>query len=88
MAIYIRLTLAIARKEELLEQLRPRRTNQWSAWKTNQRAASHDPRQHRTFISDSTRTRVVRVNPNRDHKTTEMRRIPASDDGPGSVSTG
>jgi hypothetical protein len=68
MAIYIRLTLVIARKEELLEELHPTR-------ETNERAAWYDVRERRIVISDSDGTRVVGVDPNCDRRTTEMRRI-------------
>jgi hypothetical protein len=65
MAIYIRVIFVIARKEELLEELRPGRTNQRTA------------RERRTVISDSDRTWVVGEDPYCDRRTTKMRRISA-----------
>jgi hypothetical protein len=56
MAIYVRVTLIITRKEELLEEFCPTR-------ETNQRAAWYDTREHRIVTSDSDVTRVVDVDP-------------------------
>jgi hypothetical protein len=57
MAIYIRLILVITRKEELLGELDPRReTTKCSAWS--------DSGQRRVGISDSNRTRSLRVDAN------------------------
>jgi hypothetical protein len=57
MAIYIRLILVITRKEELLEELDPRReTTKCSAWS--------DSGQRRVGFSDSDRTWSLRVDAN------------------------
>jgi hypothetical protein len=57
MAIYIRLILVITRKEELLEELDPRReTTKCSEWS--------EPGQRRVGISDSNRTWSLRVDAN------------------------
>jgi hypothetical protein len=46
MAVYIRVTLVISRKEELLEELHPTR-------ETKERTAWHDERERRVVISDA-----------------------------------
>ena len=60
MAIYIRVIHIIARKEELLEELQPRRTNQ--------RTARYDARERRIIISDSDQAWVGGVDPNCDRR--------------------
>jgi hypothetical protein len=67
MAIYIRVIHIIARKEELLEELQPRRTNQ--------RTARYDARERRIIISDSDQAWVGGVDPNCDRRTPETRGI-------------
>jgi hypothetical protein len=67
MAIYIRVIFVIARKEELLDELDPRRETKRAAW--------YEVRERRIAISDSDRTWVVGGDPYCDRRTTEMRGI-------------
>jgi hypothetical protein len=65
MAIYIRLIHVIARKEELLEEFQPSRTNQRTAW--------YDARERRIVISDSDRTFILDADSNCDCKRAAIR---------------
>ena len=71
-AAYIRITLVIAKREELLEKLNPTR-------ESNGRSAWYDARERRIVISDSDGTWVLGVDPNCDRERTEItRQIPSS----------
>ena len=67
MAIYIRVTHVIARREELIEALHP-------TCETNERAAWYDARERRIVISNSNGTWILDVDSNCDRKTTETKR--------------
>jgi hypothetical protein len=71
MAIYIRLTLVITGKEELLGELHPRR-------ETNERAAWYEVRERRIAIADSDGTWLLDVDSNSCCKTTETRGLLSS----------
>ena len=71
-AVYIRTTLVIAKREELLEKLNPTR-------ESNKRPAWYDARERRIVISDSDGTWVLRADPNCERERTEItRQIPSS----------
>ncbi len=67
MAIYIRVTHVIARREELIEAIHP-------TYETNERAAWYDARERRVVISDTEGTLVLEVDSNCHRKMTETRR--------------
>ena len=67
MAIYVRVTFVISRREELLEELHPTR-------ETNERSAWYRARERRVVISDTEGTLVLEVDSNCDRKTTETSR--------------
>ena len=56
-AVYIRTTLVIARREELLEKLNP-------TCESNERSAWYDARERRVVISDTEGTLVLEVDSN------------------------
>ena len=71
-AVHIRVTLVIAKREELLERLNPTR-------ECNKRSAWYDERDRRIVISDSDGTWVLGADPNCDREKTEItRQIPSS----------
>ena len=64
-AIYIRVALVIAKREELLEKLNPTR-------ESNQRSAWYDERERRIVIPDSDGSWVLGVDPNCDRDSTDI----------------
>jgi hypothetical protein len=64
-AVYIRLTLVIAKREELLEKLHPPGEN-------NERSVMYDARERRIIISDSKGSWILGVDPKNDREGTEI----------------
>jgi hypothetical protein len=67
-AVYIRLTLVIAKREELLEKPNP-------SHDSNQRSAWYDARKRRIIVQDPGGTLILPVDSNRDRNKTKVIRL-------------
>jgi hypothetical protein len=74
-AVYVRLTLVIAKREELLEKLQPSVEN-------NERSVMYDTRERRINISYSKESWILGVDPKNDREATEIvRQVSSSSPG-------